>query len=110
MAYIPAKTYLIPEPYGVSLIIGAWNFPFLTSIARLVGAVAAGNRVILDPSEMVPATSALMSKLINAAFAPDYFKVVFQKQQSCYPINLVKSSLLEMLMLVKLSIKPQVNI
>jgi len=72
----PASSYIIPEPLGVCLVIGAWNYPYQLSLAPVVAAIAAGNTVILKPSEVPSATSAVMAKLINAAFEADFFTVV----------------------------------
>ena len=47
----PSKDYLIPEPFGCALQISPWNYPFQLSLATLIGAVAAGNTVVLKPSE-----------------------------------------------------------
>jgi delta 1-pyrroline-5-carboxylate dehydrogenase len=52
------------DPYGVVLIIGAWNYPIQLTLLPLVGAIAAGNCVILKPSEMSPASAELMANLI----------------------------------------------
>ncbi len=73
---LPARSYLIPEPYGVCLVIGAWNYPYQLSMAPAIAALAAGNTVVLKPSELSANTSALMAELINANFAPEVFRVV----------------------------------
>ncbi|MFP4547612.1 MAG: aldehyde dehydrogenase [Fidelibacterota bacterium] len=72
----PAKSYIIPEPYGVSLIIGAWNYPYQLSLAPVIPAIAAGNTVVLKPSELPAHTSAAMAKMINENFDPEFFTVV----------------------------------
>lgn len=72
----PAKSYIIPEPLGVCLVIGAWNYPYQLSLAPVVGAIAAGNTIILKPSEISNATSALMAQLINNNFDANYFKII----------------------------------
>jgi aldehyde dehydrogenase (NAD+) len=72
----PAKSYIIPEPLGVSLIIGAWNYPYQLSLAPAVAAIAAGNTVILKPSELPSNTSKLLAELINTHFDPGFFRVV----------------------------------
>src|SRR5690625_4604160 len=51
MTHFGSSSHIYPEPYGVSLIIAPWNFPFQLSIAPIIGAIAAGNCVILKPSE-----------------------------------------------------------
>ncbi|NKI26328.1 aldehyde dehydrogenase [Arenibacter sp. 6A1] len=76
LANFPAKSYIIPEPLGVTLIIGAWNYPYQLSLAPAIAAIAAGNTVILKPSELPIHTSNAMAKLINENFDPSFFKVV----------------------------------
>jgi len=76
LANFPAKSYIIPEPLGVTLVIGAWNYPYQLSLLPALSSLAAGNTVILKPSELSPATSALMATLINQNFPKDYFTVV----------------------------------
>jgi aldehyde dehydrogenase (NAD+) len=72
----PAKSYIIPEPYGVSLVIGAWNYPYQLSIVPSIAAIAAGNTVILKPSEIPVKTSNSMAEIINANYDPAFFRVV----------------------------------
>lgn len=72
----PAKSYIIPEPLGVTLIIGAWNYPYLLSILPAITSIAAGNTVIIKPSELPSRTSAIMAKIINANFPTNYCQVV----------------------------------
>lgn len=71
----PAKSYIIPGPLGVSLIIGAWNYPYQLSLAPAVAAIAAGNTVVLKPSEMPAGCSAALAKIINENFPRNYFHV-----------------------------------
>ena len=73
---LPGKSYIIPEPLGVSLIIGAWNYPYQISLAPAVAAIAAGNTVILKPSEISSETSGTMATIINQNFDENFFKVV----------------------------------
>ena len=72
----PSKSYIMPEPLGTTLIIGAWNYPYQLSFAPAIAAIAAGNTVILKPSELPVATSSLMAKLVNENFDPHFFKVI----------------------------------
>ena len=72
----PSKSYIIPEPLGVSLIIGAWNYPYQLSLAPAIASIVAGNTIILKPSELPNETSKLMAKLINENFDPAYFIVI----------------------------------
>lgn len=72
----PASAWVEPEPLGVALIIGPWNYPFQLTISPLVGAIAAGNCAILKPSEHAPATAAVVSELIRSVFPADYIAVI----------------------------------
>lgn len=72
----PGKSYIIPEPLGVTLIIGAWNYPYFISLAPVVSTIAAGNTVVLKPSELPASTSQVMAEIINNSFDPSYFTVV----------------------------------
>lgn len=72
----PAKSYIIPEPLGVSLVIGAWNYPYQLSLAPAIAAIAAGNTVILKPSELPLNSSHILAELINNSFDPAFFHVV----------------------------------
>ncbi len=76
LANIPGSSYIIPEPYGNTLIIGAWNYPYLLSLHPAISALAAGNTVIVKPSELAMNTSKLMAELINSHFATEYFHVI----------------------------------
>jgi len=72
----PAKSYIIPEPLGVTLIISSWNYPYQLSLAPIVAAIAAGNTIILKPSEISSQTSSLMTSILNEAFDPNFLKVI----------------------------------
>jgi aldehyde dehydrogenase (NAD+) len=61
---MPGRSYIYREPLGLVLIIAPWNYPFQTAVLPLVGALAAGNCVVLKPSEIAPHTSALIAKWI----------------------------------------------
>ncbi|XP_045829422.1 aldehyde dehydrogenase family 3 member H1 isoform X1 [Trifolium pratense] len=60
----PSSAEIVSEPLGVVLVISAWNYPFLLSLDPVIGAIAAGNAVVLKPSELAPATSSLLTKLL----------------------------------------------
>ncbi|MDT5155533.1 MAG: aldehyde dehydrogenase, partial [Mycobacterium sp.] len=68
---LPGRGWVQYEPYGTVLIIGAWNFPFALTFGPAVGAIAAGNTVVLKPSEVSPASSALMAELVPRYLDPD---------------------------------------
>ncbi|HEY8733274.1 MAG TPA: aldehyde dehydrogenase, partial [Puia sp.] len=76
MVNVPARSYIMAEPLGVCLIIGAWNYPVNLTLTPLVSAIAAGNTVILKPSEMTVHTSAALAHLINDHFDPAFLKVI----------------------------------
>jgi aldehyde dehydrogenase (NAD+) len=73
---LPSSSYILPEPLGVVLIIGPWNYPLQLLFTPLVGAIAAGNCVVLKPSEFAVATAAVMKKVIEATFPPEYILYV----------------------------------
>src|SRR5207247_596006 len=66
---LPSSSYIYKEPLGVVLIIGPWNYPLQLLFAPLIGAIAAGNVVVLKPSEHVPFTSVVMKKIIDSGFS-----------------------------------------
>ncbi len=72
----PSSSKVLREPLGVVLIIGPWNYPFQLLINPLIGAIAAGNCVVLKPSEFAPATDAVMKKIIEETFSPEYILYV----------------------------------
>jgi acyl-CoA reductase-like NAD-dependent aldehyde dehydrogenase len=71
----PASARIHPEPLGSILIISPWNYPFSLMINPLIGAIAAGNCAVLKPSEIAPATSKVLRKIIEATFAPEYISI-----------------------------------
>ena len=72
----PARGFIRRDPYGVALIMGPWNYPLQLMLSPLVGALAAGNCVVLKPSEFAPHTAATMAQLIGANFSQEYIAVV----------------------------------
>ena len=72
----PARARILKQPLGVVGIMGAWNYPWLLILAPLVDALAAGNRVMLKPSEAAPNCAALLQRLIGDTFPADYVTVV----------------------------------
>ncbi len=69
---LPSKSFIISEPLGVVLIIGPWNYPMQLLFTPLVGAMAAGNCVVLKASEFSPATTRIMKKIVEENFDPAY--------------------------------------
>ncbi|MGZ3785449.1 MAG: aldehyde dehydrogenase family protein, partial [Bdellovibrio sp.] len=70
------KNYILAEPRGVCLIIAPWNYPFQLAMLPLVSAIAAGNCVILKPSEVTTHTSSLIAKIIAQTFSDEHVKVI----------------------------------
>ncbi len=71
LQFLPGKNRLLPQPLGVVGIIAPWNYPLQLTLAPAVAALAAGNRVMIKPSELTPRFSALLQELIAAKFEPD---------------------------------------
>ena len=72
----PSKDYIYKEPYGKVLIISPWNYPFQLALCPLISAFAAGNQVVLKPSELTPKTSEIMAKIISKVFDSKDVKVM----------------------------------
>lgn len=73
---MPSKSYIMSEPYGTVLIIGPYNYPFQLLIEPLVGAMAAGNCVVLKPSENVPNVSRVITEMISTIFDENYIRCI----------------------------------
>ncbi len=71
-----AVSKIYPKPYGNSLIIAPWNYPFQLLFAPLIGAIAAGCTAVLKASELAPATSSIAKKLITQYFQPEYIALI----------------------------------
>ncbi|MEL5898852.1 aldehyde dehydrogenase [Clostridium sporogenes] len=71
-----ASSYIYNEPYGVALIMAPWNYPFQLIMAPLVGAISAGNCVLLKPSELAVETEQIIVKIIKETFSDEYIGVV----------------------------------
>ena len=76
LAQLPGRSWVQYEPLGVVLVIGPWNYPIYLSLGPLVAAVAAGNCAVLKPSELAPATSALLARLVPRYLDPEAVRVV----------------------------------
>ncbi len=72
----PARASVRPEPLGTVLILSPWNYPALLALAPLIGAVGAGNCAVLKPSSNTPHTSALLARIVRAAFDPRHVTVL----------------------------------
>ena len=76
LAQFASGSFRKPSPYGNTLIMSPWNYPFLLTLDPLADAIAAGNTAIVKPSAYSPATSALIRKIIEECFPPEYVAVV----------------------------------
>ena len=76
LAQFASHSYKQPVPYGNTLIMSPWNYPFLLTIDPLADAIAAGNTAIVKPSAYSPATSAVVAEIIAECFPPEYVAVV----------------------------------
>lgn len=78
-----AKSFQMPCPYGCVLVISPWNYPFMLAIEPIVDAVAAGNSVLLKPSEISPYTSKVVAEIINETFERGHVEVVEGGKEEC---------------------------
>lgn len=76
LAHFPSRSFISKEPYGVTLILSPWNYPFMLLIEPLIGAIAAGNCAVLKPSEFAPNTANVIEKIIKECFEEDYVTVI----------------------------------
>ncbi len=76
LALFPSKGYIVPEPYGVVLVMSPWNYPFLLCVDPVAEAVAAGNTVVLKPSKSSPATAGVIARIFAEVFDPGHVAVV----------------------------------
>ena len=76
LAQFASHSFKQPVPYGNTLIMSPWNYPFLLTIDPLADAIAAGNTAIVKPSAYSPATSKLIEKIVSECFSPEYVAVV----------------------------------
>ncbi|PEJ56265.1 aldehyde dehydrogenase family protein [Bacillus sp. AFS002410] len=76
ITHFGTKGYIYREPYGVTLIISPWNYPFQLAMAPLIGAIIGGNTAVIKPSELTPNTSKIIRKIIKELFDEDYITVV----------------------------------
>ncbi len=76
LAYLGTSAKVVCEPKGVCLIISPWNYPFMLAVGPLISAIAAGNKIILKPSELTPSTSALISRMTTELFTSSHVATV----------------------------------
>jgi len=72
LANLPSSSKIYRDPLGVVLIIAPWNYPLQLALIPLIGAIAGGNCAVVKPSEFAPATAAIVQKIIEAVFPPEY--------------------------------------
>jgi aldehyde dehydrogenase (NAD+) len=73
---LPSSSFILREPLGVVLIISPWNYPLQLLFTPLIGAIAAGNCVVLKPSELAPATARIMGEIIKEIYSEEYILYV----------------------------------
>lgn len=78
--------YIQREPYGVALVMGAWNYPIQITMLPVLGAIAAGNCVVLKPSELAASTAKILEELIPKYLDNVIFFKLFKKK---YPVLLI---------------------
>ncbi|HJC15555.1 MAG TPA: aldehyde dehydrogenase [Candidatus Fusicatenibacter intestinigallinarum] len=76
LAQFPSRSFVKPSPYGVTLIMSPWNYPFLLTIDPLADAIAAGNTAVIKPSAYSPCTSRAIRTMIRECFPEEYVAVV----------------------------------
>jgi len=76
IAQFASRSFVKPSPYGVTLIMSPWNYPFMLTMDPLVDAIAAGNTCVIKPSAYSPATSAIMKEIIEAVFPQEHAAVI----------------------------------
>ncbi len=84
----PGKSYIVNEPLGIVLIIAPWNYPFQLAFLPLVGAIAAGNGVVIKPSELAIATQTVIQKIIAETFEPQYISCAIGSGEEVVPVIL----------------------
>ena len=76
LAQFHSRSYKKPSPYGVTLIMSPWNYPFMLTLSPLVDALAAGNTAVVKPSAYSPHTSEVLRLILSECFEPQYVAVV----------------------------------
>lgn len=76
VTHFPAESYILKEPYGVTLIMAPWNYPVLLCLDPLIDAIGAGNCVILKPSAYAPAVSAVLKEMLESIYPEKYVAVI----------------------------------
>lgn len=88
LAQFHARSYKMPSPYGVVLVMSPWNYPFMLAMEPLVDAIAAGNTAVVKPSAYSPCTSEIIRKIIEECFDREYVCVVTGgREENTYLLN-----------------------
>lgn len=90
ISLIFSKSYIVCEPYGSVLIISPWNYPFLLTLQPLIGAIAAGNTVVIKPSDYSSNVSLVIYKIISEVFCDKYVSVVLGSRDEISDLLLQK--------------------
>ncbi|MDE7164491.1 MAG: aldehyde dehydrogenase [Clostridiales bacterium] len=77
LAQFPSKSYMLPSPYGVTLVISPWNYPFLLTMQPVISSIAAGNTVVVKPSRASAETSRVMKSLIENVFPSEHVACIY---------------------------------
>jgi len=80
LVHLISKSYIYHEPHGIVLIMSPWNYPFMLTLAPLVGAIAAGNCVVVKPSRQTTATTKIISDIISGIYFPNHVKVLVNEE------------------------------
>ena len=83
IGFVPNKSYMTPEPYGVALIVSPWNYPVNLALMPLIGAIAAGNCAVVKNSAKAPQTAAVLAEMIASVFPEEYVAVVNAPREEC---------------------------
>ena len=87
LANIPSKSYVVPSPKGVVLIMSPWNYPFMLTIEPLVDAISAGNTAVVKPSAYSSHTSELIEELISKTFHREALLQLQEQKDSFYALS-----------------------
>ena len=86
LSQFPSISYQIPESYGVTLVISPWNYPFLLTMQPLIGAISAGNCVVVKPSEFSPNVSDVIKDIIRNVFEKEHVTTILGDKDVCTEI------------------------
>ncbi len=90
LRFWPARSYIVPVPRGVVLILGPWNYPFHLLMVPLIGALSAGNCMVLKPTRHAPETAKVVEKMVKNIFHPDHCLVVLGHEEKARELITMK--------------------